>query len=53
MLLRVHLTNDDRFARDMARQILDIVATEDGSGTLADGIILSTVDDMPTEAVWV
>lgn len=52
MLLRVHLTDEDRFARDMARQILDIVATRDGSGTLADGIILSTVDEMPVEEVW-
>ena len=52
MLLRVHLTDEDRFARDMARQILDIVATQDGSGTLADGIILSMVDEMPTEELW-
>lgn len=52
MLLRVHLADVDRFARDMARQILDIVTTRDGTGTLADGMILSTVDEMPDEERW-
>ena len=51
MLLRVHLDSEDRFARDMARQMLDVVAAREG-GALDAVAPIDVSDEAPLAELW-
>jgi HEAT repeat protein len=50
LVLRVHLHDEDRFARDMARQIIDIIDPAHAVAARAAAALSEELDDFPADA---